>query len=46
MPHALVTGTSRGPGRALAHGFSAVAWTVSACATDLSPTNSARSIVP
>ena len=34
MHHVLITGNSRGPGRALAHGFSAVAWTVSACATD------------
>ena len=34
MPLVLITGASRGLGRALAHGFSAKGWTVSACATD------------
>ncbi len=34
MPHVLITGGSRGLGRALALGFAAKGWTVSACATD------------
>ena len=51
MPLVLITGASRGLGRALALGFNAAGWTVSACATDrdatnLSPTNSAWSILP
>ncbi len=34
MQHVLITGASRGLGRALALGFRAKGWTVSACATD------------
>jgi NAD(P)-dependent dehydrogenase (short-subunit alcohol dehydrogenase family) len=34
MPLVLITGASRGLGRALALGFNAAGWTVSACATD------------
>jgi NAD(P)-dependent dehydrogenase (short-subunit alcohol dehydrogenase family) len=34
MQHVLITGASRGLGRALALEFSAKGWTVSACATD------------
>ena len=33
MPLVLITGASRGLGRALALGFSAAGWTVSACTT-------------
>jgi NAD(P)-dependent dehydrogenase (short-subunit alcohol dehydrogenase family) len=34
MQRVLITGASRGLGRALALGFAAKGWTVSACATD------------
>jgi len=34
MKHVVITGASRGLGRALALGFAAEGWTVSACATD------------
>lgn len=34
MKHVVITGASRGLGRALAHGFQSSDWIVSACATD------------
>ncbi len=34
MKHVVITGVSRGLGRAMAMGFSAEGWTVSGCGTD------------
>lgn len=47
MKHVVITGVSRGLGRALAHGFHTHGWRVSGCATDVAAIESlAREIGP